>query len=164
MTLPAVDKAAPPFSLAAHDGSTVALKDLKGKVVVLYFYPQDDTEGCTKEACDFRDAFPRFKKSKAVVLGVSPDSVASHVKFRKKYDLPFTLLADQDHAVCEKYGVWQQKKMFGKTYMGVKRTTFVIDATGKIRNIFKVSRVAGHVEEVEAALVALPSAARPLSR
>lgn len=143
---------APAFSLTAHDGSTVALRDLRGSPVVLYFYPKDDTEGCTKEACDFRDAFPRFKRTTATILGVSPDSVESHVKFRKKYDLPFTLLADEDHTVSKAYGVWQKKKMWGREYMGIVRTTFVIDAAGKIREVFTVKRVAGHVDEVEHAL------------
>lgn len=147
---------APSFSLKAHDGSTVALRGLRGGAVVLYFYPQDDTEGCTKEACDFRDAFPRFKRTKATILGVSPDSVESHVKFRTKYDLPFTLLADPDHVVAKAYGVWQKKKMWGREYMGIVRTTFVIDAAGTIRHAFKVKRVAGHVDEVSDALAAMP--------
>jgi peroxiredoxin Q/BCP len=144
--------AAPAFSLKAHDGSTVALRDLRGGAVVLYFYPQDDTEGCTKEACDFRDAFPRFRRTKATILGVSPDSVESHVKFRKKYDLPFTLLADPDHVVSKAYGVWQKKKMWGREYMGIVRTTFIIDAAGRILHVFTVKRVAGHVDAVEQAI------------
>ena len=143
---------APDFSLAADDGTRIALKDLRGQTVVLYFYPKDDTPGCTQEACDFRDSLPRFKKSKAVVLGVSPDSVASHARFKAKFGLPFTLLADQDHAVAERYGVWQQKKFMGRKYMGIVRTTFIIDAKGIISHIFTVKRVAGHVEQVEAAL------------
>ena len=151
----AVGKAAPAFSLVADDGSTVALKDLKGSPVVLYFYPADDTPTCTKEACEFRDSFPQFKKSKAVVLGVSPDTVASHVKFKKKYKLPFTLLADDRHAVADKYGVWGMKKLFGVSYMGVIRSTFVIDADGIVRHAFTVKRLAGHIDQVEAAIKAL---------
>jgi len=151
----AVGKAAPAFSLVADDGSTVTLKDLKGSPVVLYFYPADDTPTCTKEACEFRDSFPQFKKSKAVILGVSPDTVASHVKFKKKYKLPFTLLADADHAVADKFGVWGKKKLFGVSYMGVIRTTFVIDADGIVRHAFAVKRLAGHIDEVEAAIKAL---------
>jgi peroxiredoxin Q/BCP len=151
----AVGKAAPAFSLVADDGSTVTLKDLKGSPVVLYFYPADDTPTCTKEACEFRDSFPQFKKSKAVILGVSPDTVASHVKFKKKYKLPFTLLADADHAVADKFGVWGKKKLFGVSYRGVIRTTFVIDADGIVRHAFAVKRLAGHIDEVEAAIKAL---------
>jgi peroxiredoxin Q/BCP len=150
-----VGKAAPAFSLVADDGSTVALKDLKGSPVVLYFYPADDTPTCTKEACEFRDSFPQFRKSKAVILGVSPDTVASHVKFKKKYKLPFTLLADDGHAVADKYGVWGKKKLFGVSYMGVIRTTFLIDAGGIVRHVFTVKRLAGHIDEVEAAIKAL---------
>ncbi|HKS05872.1 MAG TPA: thioredoxin-dependent thiol peroxidase [Gemmatimonadaceae bacterium] len=149
---PVVGKPAPDFSLKAHDGKTIKLRELRGTTVVLYFYPQDDTEGCTKEACDFRDAMPRFKRTKALILGVSPDSVESHVKFREKYDLPFTLLADIDQTVCKAYGVWQKKKMFGREYMGVVRTTFIIDGAGVVRHIFKVKRVAGHVDDVDAAV------------
>jgi thioredoxin-dependent peroxiredoxin len=143
---------APDFSLTADDGTQIALKDLRGSTVVLYFYPKDDTPGCTKESCDFRDALPQFKAANAVILGVSPDSVASHARFRAKYGLPFTLLADPDHAVAERYGVWQQKKFMGKKYMGIVRTTFIIDPKGIISHVFTVKRVAGHVDEVEAAL------------
>jgi peroxiredoxin Q/BCP len=153
--IPVVGKPAPAFSLAADDGTTVTLKDLKGQPVVLFFYPGDDTPTCTKEACAFRDDFPRFTKSKAVILGISPDSVQSHAKFRKKYDLPFTLLADPGHAVADRYGVWAMKKRFGVSYMGVVRTTFVIDAAGKLRNVFTVTRVAGHSAEVQEALKTL---------
>ena len=151
----AVGKAAPAFALAADDGSTIALKDLKGRPVVLYFYPADDTPTCTKEACEFRDAFPQFKKSKAVILGVSPDTVASHAKFKKKYKLPFTLLADEGHAVADKYGVWEKKKLFGVSYMGVLRTTFLIDAEGIVQHVFPVKRLAGHIDQVEQALKGL---------
>jgi peroxiredoxin Q/BCP len=135
--MPAVGKAAPAFTLDTDTGERLSLRDLKGKPVVLYFYPKDDTSGCTAEACEFRDAFPRFDKSKAVILGVSPDPVKSHQKFKAKYELPFTLLADTDHAVAEQYGVWKEKSMYGRKYMGVDRTTFIIDAAGKIAKIFE---------------------------
>jgi len=147
--------AAPRFSLLADDESTVSLASLAGKNVVLYFYPKDDTSGCTTEACEFRDLFPRFKASNAIVLGVSPDDVASHVKFKRKYELPFTLLADTEHAVAEKYGVWKEKSMYGRTYMGIERTTFIIDEQGKLAKIFPKVKAAGHAAEVEAALAAL---------
>jgi peroxiredoxin Q/BCP len=143
---------APDFSLTADDGTQIALKDLRGQHVVLYFYPKDDTPGCTKEACDFRDALPRFEAAKAVILGVSPDTVASHARFKAKFGLPFALLADPDHAVAERYGVWQQKKFLGRKYMGIVRTTFIIDPRGIISHIFTVTRVAGHTDQVEAAL------------
>lgn len=143
---------APDFQLLSDEGTPVSLTSLRGAPVVLYFYPQDDTETCTKEACAFRDLFPRFKKGGAVVLGVSPDDVKSHVKFKKKYALPFTLLADTDTKVAQLYGVWQEKQMFGKKYMGVVRTTFVIDAKGRIARVFEKVRVAGHVEAVQAVL------------
>jgi thioredoxin-dependent peroxiredoxin len=150
--MPTIGKAAPAFTLDTDTGERLSLKDLKGKPVVLYFYPKDDTSGCTTEACEFRDAFPRFKKSKAVILGISPDSVKSHQKFKAKYDLPFTLLADPEHAVAEQYGVWQEKSMYGRKYMGVARTTFIIDAAGKIARVFEKVKPAGHAEEVEQAL------------
>jgi len=143
---------APDFSLPADDGTTVSLKSLRGKAVVLYFYPKDDTPGCTTESCEFRDSFPRFGKQNAVILGISPDSVESHVKFKNKYQLPFTLLADEDHAVAEAYGVWKEKSMYGKKFMGIERTTFLIDAHGKIAKIFHKVKPAGHAAEVEAAL------------
>jgi peroxiredoxin Q/BCP len=120
--------------------------------VVLYWYPKDDTPGCTTQACELRDTFPRFRDSGAVILGASADSVESHAKFRKKYDLPFTLLSDPDHAVAEAYGVWQQKKTFGLAYMGIVRTTFIIDAAGVLRRVMPVKPVAGHAAAVEAAL------------
>lgn len=141
-------KKAPNFSLLDGEGNKVSLSDFKGKKVVLYFYPKDMTSGCTKEACDFRDSFPNFKKVKAVVLGVSPDSVQSHKKFSDKYDLPFILLSDEKKSVLEKYGVWKEKSMYGRKYMGVERTTFIIDKDGKIVKIFPKVEVNGHVEEV----------------
>ncbi len=152
MPMPTIGKSAPAFTLDTDAGERLSLKELKGKPVVLYFYPKDDTSGCTTEACEFRDAFPRFKKSKAVILGVSPDSVKSHQKFKAKYDLPFTLLADTEHEVAEKYGVWKEKSMYGRKYMGIERTTFVIDGAGKIVKIFSKVKPAGHADEVEQAL------------
>jgi peroxiredoxin Q/BCP len=152
MRAPAEGERAPDFSLTADDGSTVALKKLRGRKVILYFYPKDDTSGCTTEACEFRDLFPRFSALDAVVLGVSPDDVKSHVKFKQKYDLPFTLLADTDHAVAERYGVWKEKSMYGRKYMGVERTTFVIDEEGRIARVFAKVKPAGHAAEVEGVL------------
>ena len=143
---------APAFSLPADTGKTFALTDLKGTKLVLYFYPKDDTEGCTVEACEFRDRWAAVRKSGAVVLGVSPDDVGSHGKFRKKYALPFPLLADEDHAVAAKYGVWGEKSMFGRKYFGVRRTTFVIDEAGRIARIFERVRPRGHAAEVLEAL------------
>lgn len=147
-----VGKSAPAFSLDTDAGERLSLKDLKGRPVVLYFYPKDDTPGCTVEACEFRDAFPRFKGTKAVILGISPDSVKSHQKFKEKFDLPFTLLADEDHAIAEKYGVWQKKSMYGRTYMGIARTTFVIDKDGKVAKVFERVKPKGHAEAVEQAI------------
>ena len=154
-TMPTLGKAAPAFTLETDTGESLSLKDLKGKNVVLYFYPKDDTSGCTTEACEFRDQMPRFAKGRAVIFGVSPDTVKSHQKFKTKYDLPFTLLADTEHAIAEKYGVWKEKSMYGRKYMGVERTTFLIDATGKVRRIFEKVKPAGHAEEVAAALAEL---------
>ena len=135
---PAVGKPAPAFTLKTDTGETLSLKDLKGKTVVLYFYPKDDTTGCTQEACEFRDLFPRFRKSAAVILGISPDTVRKHVKFKAKYQLPFTLLADVDHAVAERYGLWVEKLFWGrKLAMGVERTTYIIGPDGKIKKIFR---------------------------
>jgi peroxiredoxin Q/BCP len=153
--MPAVGKAAPAFTLDTDTGERLSLRDLKGKPVVLYFYPKDDTSGCTAEACEFRDAFPRFDKSKAVILGVSPDPVKSHQKFKAKYELPFTLLADTDHAVAEQYGVWKEKSMYGRKYMGVDRTTFIIDAAGKIAKIFEKVKPEEHGTQVAEAVAAL---------
>jgi peroxiredoxin Q/BCP len=150
--LPKVGQLAPDFTLPADDGTEVQLKALRGQPVVLYFYPKDNTPGCTAEACDFRDLFPRFRKGKAVVLGVSPDSVRKHQNFRKKFDLPFTLLADTDHAVAERYGVWGEKTFWGRKYMGVLRTTFLIDAAGKIARVWEDVSVEGHADEVARAL------------
>ena len=145
-------KKAPAFSLFNQDGNKISLKDISGKKIVLYFYPKDDTSGCTKEACSFRDAFPKFKKSDAIILGVSPDSVKSHKKFAEKYDLNFDLLADEDKKVVQLYNVWKEKSMYGKKYMGVERTTFIIDEKGKIKKIFSKVKVDGHEKEVLEAL------------
>ena len=146
---------APAFSLASTAGKNIGLKDLKGKKIVLYFYPKDDTPGCTKEACNFRDGIADLEKAGAVVLGVSPDDVASHEKFQKKFNLPFALLADTDHAVADAYGVWKEKSMYGKKYMGIERTTFIIDGKGKIAKIFPKVKVDEHHAEVLAALAAI---------
>lgn len=139
---------APAFSLLADTGETIALEGLKGKKVVLYFYPKDDTPGCTLEACNFRDSFARLQSAGAVVLGVSKDSVELHKKFKAKYSLPFALLADTAGTLVQAYGVWKEKSMYGRNYMGIERTTFLIDAQGKIRKIYPKVKVAGHVDEV----------------
>ena len=150
-SMPKVGEKAPAFSLPAlPDGKPVKLSDFKGRAVVLYFYPKDMTPGCTTEACDFRDAYPGLG-GKAVVLGVSPDGVESHRKFAAKYELPFPLLADEDHAVAEKYGVWVEKSMYGKKYWGVQRATFLIDGDGVVQRVWRKVKVPGHAEEVLAA-------------
>ena len=146
---------APAFTLAADDGSKVKLADLKGSPVVLYFYPADDTPGCTKEACAFRDRKSELQKLGAKVIGISPDDVASHVKFRDKFQLNFPLLADPDHAVAEKFGAWREKNMYGKKSMGVARSTFLIDSKGVIRKVWKAVRVDGHDAAVLEALAEL---------
>ena len=145
---PIIGKPAPAFELTADDGSIVTREQLRGKPVILYFYPKDDTPGCTREACAFRDDIASFRTAKATIVGVSPDSVESHAKFRKKYKLPFTLLSDPDHAVAEQYGVWGKKKMFAVSFMGIIRTTFLIDADGILRHIMPVKRVDPHSEQV----------------
>jgi len=150
----AVGKKAPEFKLAGSNGEQVALSALRGKTVVLYFYPKDDTPGCTKEACEFRDAARKFTSKKAVVVGVSPDSLKSHDRFIDKFDLPFVLLSDPDHEVAEKYGVWVEKSMYGRKYMGIERSTFVIDPEGKLKAEFRKVKVDGHVDEVLAAVKA----------
>jgi thioredoxin-dependent peroxiredoxin len=143
---------APAFNLPADDGSKIKLADLKGSPVVLYFYPADDTPGCTREACAFRDRAAELKKLGAKVFGVSPDDVASHEKFKKKFSLNFPLLADEDHAIAEKYGAWREKNMYGKKRMGIARSTFLIDADGKLAKVWKAVKVDGHDEQVLAAL------------
>jgi thioredoxin-dependent peroxiredoxin len=143
---------APDFTLAADDGGKIKLSKLKGKPVVLYFYPKDDTPGCTKEACAFRDRKPELKKLGATVLGVSADTVDSHGEFRDKFKLNFPLLADVGHEVAEKYGAWREKNMYGKKSMGIQRSTFLIDADGKVARVWKAVQVDGHDEQVIAAL------------
>ncbi len=143
---------APDFELSSDSGDTVSLADLRGRRVVLYFYPKDDTSGCTKEACGFRDALPEFDAQGAVVLGVSPDDVDSHEKFRDKYDLNFPLLADPDHAVAEAYGAWGKKKLYGREYEGVLRSTFLIDPDGRVEKIYRKVKPAEHAEEILAEL------------
>jgi len=143
---------APDFELSGDSGENVKLSSLRGKPVVLYFYPKDDTPGCTTQACGIRDAYGEFERAGAVVLGISPDDEGSHVKFREKYSLPFTLLADTDHAVAEQYGAWGEKTYSGRTYMGVKRTTFVIDADGRVSKVMENVKPATHADDVLAAL------------
>lgn len=148
---------APPFALTATDGRTLSLSALRGKKVVLYFYPKDDTPGCTKEACSFRDHLSQFTRRGAVVLGVSRDGAASHQRFTQKFQLPFPLLSDPDATVCKAYGVYQQKSLYGRTYWGIERTTFLIDEQGRIAQIFPKVSVDGHTDAVLQALQASPS-------
>jgi peroxiredoxin Q/BCP len=148
----AVGRKAPDFSLLSDAGEEISLGKFTGRTVVLYFYPKDDTTGCTMEACEFRDLFPRFKRDKAVVLGISPDSPRKHANFKKKYDLPFTLLSDKDHKVAERYGLWVEKLFWGRKYMGVERTTYIIAPDGRIAKIFSKVNPEGHAAEVQAAL------------
>jgi len=146
---------APDFSLPDETGQVRKFSEFAGKPLILYFYPKDDTPGCTTEACNFRDDYSAYEKAGVVILGVSPDSPKSHAKFKKKYHLPFSLLADEDHAVCESYGVWGRKKFMGKEYDGVFRTTFLIGADGMIKKVFEDVKPAGHSVEILAALAAL---------
>jgi peroxiredoxin Q/BCP len=141
-------QSAPEFTLSDQRNTPVTLSKLKGSPVVLYFYPKDDTPGCTKEACGFRDGFAAYKQAGAVILGVSPDTSESHAKFAKKLNLPFALLADLGNKVCDAYGVWKEKNMYGKKYMGVERTTFVIDRKGIVRTVFPKVKVDGHSDAV----------------
>lgn len=145
---PEIGSPAPSFTLASDSGEEVTLSDLKGSPVVLYFYPRDDTPGCTKEACSFRDASHELQELGAIVLGVSPDDVASHVKFRDKYQLNFPLLADPDHRVAEQYGAWREKNMYGKQSLGIQRSTFLIDAQGTVAQVWKRVKVDGHDRQV----------------
>jgi peroxiredoxin Q/BCP len=148
----AVGKKAPAFSLPSSSGATVSLKDLKGNTVVLYFYPKDNTPGCTQEACDFRDSFARLQAAGVLVFGVSADSIASHRKFQQKHELPFELLSDESHTMLEAYGAWKEKSMYGRTFMGIERCTVIIDEHGVVKKIFPKVKVKGHVDEVLAAL------------
>ncbi len=143
---------APDFEVKDDRGNTFHLSDLKGKTVVLYFYPKADTPGCTKEACEFRDHAAAYKKKNAAVVGVSPDQPSAQAKFKSKYELTFPLLADEDHKIAEAYGVWKEKSMYGKKYMGVERTTYVIGPEGKIAQVFEKVKPEGHADQVLAAL------------
>ncbi len=147
-------KPAPDFELHTDAGESVKLSDFRGKPVVLYFYPKDDTPGCTKQACGIRDSYDEFEQRGAVVLGISPDSETSHVKFKEKYGLPFTLLADPEHKVAEEYDVWKQKSFAGKKYLGVERSTFLIDSEGKVAKVMRSVKPDTHAADV---LAALPS-------
>ena len=147
MTLDVGDKA-PAFSLPINGDGTFSLKDAKGKKLVLYFYPKDDTPGCTKEAIGFTEQLAKFKRAGALVVGVSKDSIAKHDKFIDKYDLKIPLISDEDGSLCEAYGVWVEKKNYGRTYMGIERTTFLIDEKGKIAEVWRKVRVNGHVDKV----------------
>jgi peroxiredoxin Q/BCP len=152
MKIPKVGQIAPDFTLSDENGDSHTLSDYQGKTVLLYFYPKDDTSGCTTEACNFRDDYSAYQDAGVVILGVSADDEKSHLKFKSKYDLPFTLLADVDKEVVQKYGVWGQKKMYGKEYMGIFRTTFLIDKEGEIIKVFENVKPATHSEEVLAVL------------
>jgi peroxiredoxin Q/BCP len=145
-------KPAPDFELNTDSGESVKLSDFRGKPVVLYFYPKDDTPGCTTQACGIRDSYGEFKKAGAVVLGVSPDDEKSHVKFKEKYELPFTLLADPEHKVAEQYGTWVEKKNYGKEYWGVERSTFLIDSKGNVAKVMRRVKPDTHTDDVLAAL------------
>ena len=152
-----VGEKAPDFTMSTDGNGSVSLSKLRGKPVVLYFYPKDDTTGCTAEACGFRDTFPDYGKTGAVVIGVSRDSVASHDKFKKKHELPFILASDADGKVTERYGVWVEKSMYGRKYMGIDRSTFLIDKDGVVRGAWHKVKVPGHVAEVLKAAKALAS-------
>ena len=151
----ALDRKVPAFALPATGGGKWKLSDAAGKALVVYFYPKDATSGCTKEGEAFRDLYPKFHKAGVEIVGVSPDSVASHEKFRDKYGFPFALLSDEDKAACELFGVWKEKSMYGKKYMGVERSTFLIDAKGVLRQEWRKVKVPGHAEEVLAAAAKL---------
>ena len=143
---------APDFNLLDEDGNSHSLSEYKGTPLILYFYPKDNTPGCTTEACNFRDDYSAYEKAKVTILGVSADSVKSHKKFKEKYQLPFTLLSDPDHTVCEAYGVWAEKQMMGKKYMGILRTTFVINKDGVVEKVFEGVKPSEHSKEVLAAV------------
>jgi thioredoxin-dependent peroxiredoxin len=148
MTIPAVGKLAPDFVLKDDRNETVRLSDLRGRPVVLYFYPEDDTPGCTTEACEIRDDYASYQEAGVEILGISPDTPESHTRFKKKFDLPFPLLADEGHRVADRYGTWALKKNFGREYMGVKRTTFLIGSDGKIMRVFENVHAKGHSQEI----------------
>jgi peroxiredoxin Q/BCP len=150
----AEDIKAPEFELKDSEGKNHKLADYAGQTIVIYFYPKDDTPGCTKEACSFRDSYQDFRDAGIEVIGISPDTEKSHLKFRRKYDLPFVLLADPDHAVCELYGVWRVKKNYGREYEGVFRTTFIIDPQGMVKRVFKNVKPTDHSQEVLQAVLA----------
>ena len=150
-----LDRKVPEFSLPSSSGKPWKLADAAGRKVVVYFYPKDNTSGCTRESVEFRDLHDAFRKAKAVVVGVSPDSVASHCRFRDKYEFPFELLSDEEKRVCELFGVWKEKSLYGRKYMGVERSTFLIDAAGVLRQEWRKVKVDGHAEEVLAAARAL---------
>jgi len=154
MSISEGDKA-PAFTVATDGGGKVSLKDFKGRAVVLYFYPKDDTPGCTKEACAFRDLMPDFSGIDAAIIGVSKDSVKRHDNFKAKYELPFILASDEDGKMCEAYGTWVQKKLYGREYMGIERATFLIDAKGVVRKVWRKVKVAGHADDVLASAKAL---------
>ena len=147
-----IGDSAPDFTLPTDGGGSITLSELKGKPVIVYFYPKDDTPGCTKEACGFRDAMPDFSGIGATVIGISKDTAAKHDKFKTKYDLNFPLAADVDGTVCEAFGTWIEKSMYGRKYMGIDRATFLIDADGKVAQVWRKVKVAGHVDAVLAAL------------
>ena len=151
MSLAIGDKA-PDFTIATDGGGTFCLSEMMGNNVIIYFYPKDDTPGCTKEACEFRDSLPDFSKSDSKIIGISKDTVAKHDKFKSKYELPFTLGADLEGAVCEAYGTWVEKSMYGRQYMGIERATFLVDKEGLVQGIWRKVKVKGHVEEVLAAV------------
>ncbi|MEP6765710.1 MAG: peroxiredoxin [Gemmatimonadaceae bacterium] len=157
MPLPAVGDLAPDFTLLTDEGQPLTLSSLRGTPVVLFFYPKDNTPHCTDEACEFRDTLPGFAKSNAVILGLSPDSVRKHINFKKKYKLTYTLLADTDKVVCKLYGVWGEKKLWGHRYMGVIRTTVIIDKYGVVTKLFEKVNVVGHVAAVMEAVATLAS-------
>lgn len=152
---PAVGDRAPDFTLPTDGGGTIKLSDLKGRTVVLYFYPKDDTTGCTRQACGFNDTLPNFSRLKAEIVGVSRDSAASHDKFKKKYGLKFRLASDAEGKVSDAYGTWVEKSMYGRKYMGMERATYLIDAKGIIRHVWRKVKVPGHIEDVMAAAKAL---------
>jgi peroxiredoxin Q/BCP len=152
MSMPKVGELAPDFEVLNDQGEVVHLSDFRGKNIVLYFYPRADTPGCTKEACAFRDDYSAYEKAGVTILGVSPDSVKDQVKFKQKYDLPFSLLADEDHSISSAYGVWGLKKFMGREYEGIFRTTFLIDEKGAIRQVFEKVKPAEHSQEILAAL------------